>query len=465
MKSVLIGSDFLKLENEIKFLEINTDIDLFKKTSEFLELGNLITYMKDNSYIKLVLIYKTKHISKFVVDLFESICSNNDIILEKIVIPPNAISIPSISEEPNTFYLRCAYDVTAIVDDMYCRDKSEMVKLLFESNNEDILPKTYVINSNDDIVYDNFTELSDNGINPNVIVKKIFPDFTKTEFPAFYKINSTEELSNLKQSLPSDVLVQDYKFNNNNIVNGRISDVIRTWTILLSDLETLIDLGGCVYQNVIPLNSSEITYTYNKLDKKWRNMYFTNPVTFQGVPSDYNVIKIENNEEIVVDVSTLVVGDMVKSAHLVGLEQDESSIVHTEWTSSLSLMELMQYSTGSVITKYDKMYEGWVSKINFEYETTSGSFITTNSEVLLIKEDTGTIRFKKIYDIQNTDSVVISNQIAANVTSIDLEWYSGSITSINIEPDDVFIAGTDLNGVSSNIMGNFFTIHNEGFYK
>jgi hypothetical protein len=51
------------------------------------------------------------------------------------------------------------------------------------------------------------------------------------------------------------------------------------------------------------------------------------------------------------------------------------------------------------------------------------------------------------------------------VTSIDLEWYSGSITSINIEPDDVFIAGTDLNGVSSNIMGNFFTIHNEGFYK
>jgi hypothetical protein len=465
MKSVLIGSDFLKLENEIKFLEINTDIDLFKTTSEFLELGNLITYMKDNSYIKLVLIYKTKHISKFVVDLFESTCSNNDIILEKIVIPPNAISIPSISEEPNAFYLRCAYDVTAIVDDMYCRDKSEMVKLLFESNNQDILPKTYVINSNDDIVYDNFTELSDNGMNPNTIVKKIFPDFTKTEFPAFYKINSTEELSNLKQSLPSDVLVQDYKFNNNNIVNGRISDVIRTWTILLSDLETIIDLGGCVYQNVIPLNSSEITYTYNKLDKKWRNMYFTNPVTFEGVPSDYNVIKIENNEEIVVDVSTLVVGDMVKSAHLVGLEQDESSIVHTQWTSSLSLMELMQYSTGSVITKYDAMYEGWVSKINFEYETTSGSFITTNSEVLLIKEDTGTIRFKKIYDIQNTDSVVISNQIAANVTSIDLEWYSGSITSINIEPDDVFIAGTDLNGVSSNIMGNFFTIHNEGFYK
>ena len=80
MKSVLIGSDFLKLENEIKFLEINTDVDLFKKTSQFLELGNLMTYMQDNSYTKLVLIYKTKHISKYVVDLFESICLNNDII-------------------------------------------------------------------------------------------------------------------------------------------------------------------------------------------------------------------------------------------------------------------------------------------------------------------------------------------------------------------------------------------------
>lgn len=463
MKSVLIGSDFLKLEDEIKFLEINTDVDLFKTTSQFLELGNLLTYMKNNSYVKLVLIYKTKHITNYVVSLFESMCSNNDIVLEKTIIPPNAISVPNIFEEPNTFYLRCAYDVTAIVDDTYCRDKSEMVKLLFESNNQDILPKTYVINSDDDMVYDNFTELSDNGVNPNIIVKKILPDFTKSEFPSFYKINSTEELSNLKQSLPSDVLTQEFKFNNNNITNGRISDVIRTWTILLSDLETIIDLGGCVYQNVLPLNESEITYTNNKLDKKWRNMYFTNPSTFQGVPSDYNVIKIENNEEIVVDVSTLVVGDIVKSAHLVGLEQDETSPAHTEWTSSLSLMELMQYSTASVISKLNTTFEGWVSKINFVNETTSGSFITTNSEVLLIKEDTGTITFKKIYDIQDTDSIVMSNEITANVTSIDLEYYSGSITTINIEPDDVFVAGTDLNGVGSNIMGNVFTIHNNFF--
>lgn len=463
MKSVLIGSDFLKLENEIKFLEINTDVDLFKKTSQFLQLGNLMTYMQDNSYTKLVLIYKTKHISKSVLNLFESTCLNNSIILEKIVIPNNAISIPSISEEPNTFYLRCSYDVTAIVDDTYCRDKSEMVKLLFESNNEDILPKTYVINQNNDTVYDNFTELSDNGVNPNVIVKKILPDFSKSEFPSFYKLSSAEELSNLKQSLPSDVLVQDYKFNNNNIINGRISDVIRTWTIILSDLETIIDLGGCVYQNVLPLNESEITYSNNKLDKKWRNTYFINPSTFEGVPSEYNVIKIENNEEIVVDVSTLIIGDVIKSVNLVGLNQDESIITDTEWISSLPLIDLMQYSTASVINKYDSIFEGWVAKINFVSDTTSGSFITTNSETLLIKENTGDIRFKTISDIQDTDSIIISNEITANVTSINLEWYSGSITSINIEPDDVFIAGTDLNGVSSNIMGNVFTLHN--FFK
>ena len=463
MKSVLIGSDFLKLENEIKFLEINTDVDLFKKTSQFLELGNLITYMKDNSYIKLVLIYKTKHISKYVVDLFESTCSNNDIMLEKMVIPPNAISIPNISEEPNVFYLRCSYDVAAIVDDMYCRDKSEMVKLLFESNNEDILPKTYVVNQNNDVVYDNFTELSDNGLSPNVIVKKILPDFTKSQFPAFYKINTAEELSNLKQSSPSDVLIQEYKFNNNNIVNGRISDVIRTWTILLSDLETIIDLGGCVYQNVLPLDENQITYTYNKLDKKWRNMYFTNPFTFEGIPSNYNVVKIANNEEIVVDVSDLAIGDVIKSVNLVGLNQDETLQASAEWTSSLPLTELMQYSTASVLMKFNSIFEGWVSKINFESGSTSGSFITTTSETLLIKEDNDNITFKLISDIQDTDSIVISNEITANVTSIDLEWYSGSITSINIEPDDVFIAGTDLNGVSSNIMGNVFTLHN--FFK
>lgn len=147
MKGVLIGSDFIKLAEGIKFLELNTDVDLLSKTSQFLELDNLFTYLTTNGYSKLVLIYKKKHIVGIVIDLFESMAATNGITLEKIIIPNNSITIPSITSEDNTFYLRCSYDVTAIIDDTYCRDKSEIVKLLFDSNNHNILPKTYVKHS------------------------------------------------------------------------------------------------------------------------------------------------------------------------------------------------------------------------------------------------------------------------------------------------------------------------------
>ena len=116
MKGVLIGSDFLKLADGMKFLEINTDVDINSKNLGFLELNNLFTYLTTNGYTKLVLIYKRKHIVQSVIDLFEITATTNGITLEKIIIPNNSITIPSITSEPNTFYLRCAYDVTAIIE-------------------------------------------------------------------------------------------------------------------------------------------------------------------------------------------------------------------------------------------------------------------------------------------------------------------------------------------------------------
>ena len=57
MKGVLIGADLLKLENEVKFLEINTDVDLFATDVPYLELDGLFTHLVNNSYNKLVFIF------------------------------------------------------------------------------------------------------------------------------------------------------------------------------------------------------------------------------------------------------------------------------------------------------------------------------------------------------------------------------------------------------------------------
>ena len=457
MKAVLIGSDFLKLEDGIKFLETNTDVDLFESTSQFLELENLMTYLTTNMYTKLVMAYKKRHVVQSVINLFQVACDNNNIQLELIVIPNNSITTPSVNVESTTFYLRCAYDSTAIIDDIYCRDKAEMVKLLFESNHEDLLPKTCVRDlGDDDSMFDNLNDLVDNNQNPNVIFKKVLPDFRKTEYPAFYKIDTETNLNDLKSTVDGTNMLQEYKFNENTLVNGRISNVIRTWTLLLDDVETMIYLGGCIYTNTVPLNENDVTYTNTKLDNEWRAMYFSNPMNSVGIPSEYDVIKIVDDQEISIDLNSINIGDIVKSVSLVGLDKNELSNESLNWSSALETSELITYSTASVVNKLTTTFQGWIPKIDYSFQSLTGSTLVTTNEKLLIRENnTGLVKFKMVTDIEDTDSLIISDQVTAEITAINLEWYSGNITTINIEPDDVFIAGTDLNGITGvNLLGS-----------
>lgn len=458
MKGVLIGSDFLKLATDIKFLEINTDVDITATMIEMLELNNLISYLTTNGYTKLVLIYKPKHISKEVIELFESITTTNNIILEKIIIPNNSITIPSITTESNTFYLRCSYDVTAIVDDTYCRDKSEMTSLLFKTNNENIIPATYVKDITDDTIRDSFQTITNNGSHPNIIIKKVLPDFEKTTYPQFHKLTSNSELSDLKGNLTDGLMLQEYKFNNTTLVDNRIYDVIRTWNILLEDVETMIYLGGYITANQIELDESKITYTNNILDTKWRTMYYSNPFNIAGgVPNLYEVVKIVDGVEMVTNIMEIVVGDVIKSVSLTGLNQEDTGSNY-EFTGSLS--ELFTYTTASVQSISAVNFSGWLPHIHYTANSVTGSSIITLNEKLIVKEN-DTFKFKKIIDIENTDLLVLSNEVTASINSINLEWYSGSISTIDIEPDDVFVAGTDLNQIGIDITIGGLILHNK----
>jgi hypothetical protein len=460
MKGVLIGSDFLKLEDGIKLLEINTDTDLFTSDIEFLELTPLFDYLVENSLTKLVLIYKEIHVVEPVVDVFRGACNQYSITFNTIVIPNNSITIPSTPSDEDTFYLRCAYDVTAIIDDTYCRDKSEMVKLMFDTNNHSLLPKTYVVNPNDNITYDTLTSVDNNGNHPNVIVKKILPDFEKTKYPAFYKVDSEVELDSMKQSLNNATLMQEYKFNENNLDNDRICDVIRTWSILLEDVETTIYMGGHLVTNPIPLNIDTITYTGNLLDNKFRFMYFSNPnVLASGVPGHYEVIKIEDGLEIPTTLDLIQQGDVIKSVKLEGLDPDETQPYKETWSSTLDLESLMEYTTASIIKKTTRPYEGWLCKIEYSVGEETSSSILTKTEILLIKDSTSTFKFKNVSEITTDDMLVISNNVTANIVSLEDYYYSGNVVILNIEPDDVFIAGTDLNEINVNSIGSLI-VHN-----
>jgi hypothetical protein len=462
MKSVLIGADILKLENGYKLLEINTDADLFLPDIPYLDLGPLFTFLETNSYNKLVIIYKRKHISQDVIDLFQQKCNEKSITLQTIVILNNSVTVPSITEEPNTFYLRCAYDVTAIIDDTYCRDKSEVVKLLFDSGNESILPKTYVKYSEDGTVLDNLTNPISNAPSPNVIAKKILPDFDKLNFPAFYNIQTSEELTNLKAETSDSVMLQEYQINNNLSAHGQISDVIRMTIVLLSDVETIIPLGITITNNQLPLDTSKITYTGNKLDNMWKAMYFSNPnLLGMGVPGFYEVIKIVGGNEETTTIENLVAGDIIKSARLSNLSVDATMESTLEWSATGSLTDIISYETASVRFITKTPYQGWLTNLEYGNNEVSGSSLLGSAEVLLISSSvSGSITFETAYETTLNDSVITTQNLMLPVTKKENVWYSGSVVILDIEPADVFVAGTSINEISRNTVGDIL-LHNK----
>jgi hypothetical protein len=462
MKSVLIGADILKLQDGYKLLEINTDADLYLPDIPYMDLGPLFTYLTENSYSKFVIIYKKKHIAPAVLELFETMCNENSIEFSSILILDNSVTIPSFTEQPNTFYLRCAYDVTAIIDDTYCRDKSEVAKLLFDSNNEEILPKTYVKYTGDDTILDNLSNLVDNGLSPNVIAKKILPDFDKTNYPAFYNITSSVDLDSLKETISDDVMLQEYEINPNLSEDGQIADVIRMTIVLLSDVETIIPIGITITNNQLPLDTSIITYTGNKLDNKWKSMYFSNPnLLGYGVPGNYEIIKIVDGNEVVEQIENLVAGDIIKSIALPNLNSSASMQETIDWSIQSSDFTNSTYETASVQFITKTTYEGWMVNIEFGNSEFSGSSLLSNSELLLISSSANNdIRFQTAYDLDVNDLIITSTNLLLPITKKENYWYSGSIVILDIEPADVFVAGTHTNEISRNSVGNIL-LHNK----
>jgi hypothetical protein len=264
MNSVLLGVDFVVKNDEISLLEMNTDINIsHTKTPQF-DFASLFNYVTTNSFTTLHLIYKGENVSTTFVNAIKENCTNNGIAYEETVIPFNSVVIPEVEDATTKLILRLAYNAQAILDDTYCRDKGELVNLLFENNQQDLIPNTYTIYGT--TTYDNLTGLTDNGNVPNLIVKKQLPDFNKTVYPAFYKIENVTDLGTLKSELSNGLLIQDYKYSSNNVEQSTIINHIRQWYLISNAMEDVVACGGYLHSNNVQLNESLLTYTDNKLD-------------------------------------------------------------------------------------------------------------------------------------------------------------------------------------------------------
>jgi hypothetical protein len=455
MNSVLLGVDFITTDDEILLLEMNTDINLSFSKSVYFDFDGLFNYITTNEFSILRIIYKTEFVSKYVVDVIKEKCTQNNITFDEIIIPPNSVTIPSYNEDDSTLNLRFAYNAQAILDDTYCRDKNELINLLFDGGNENLIPKTYTKYNNN--VLDSLTTINDNGEIPNLISKKQLPDFNKNRYPEFIKVNDLTELNTVKSNLDSGVLLQEYKFSPNNIEEGVITTHVRQWYLITNQLSEILDLGGYIQSNQIELDEDVIEYTDLKLNNKSRYMFFSNPnrITDEGVPSTYKIgLQQEDGSFIDAEVSTLQIGDVVQALTINTLGNNFSRQQTFEWEFTGDTENLISYTTASVVSVIHKQIEDWLNKITYTDGVNTGYSILQNGKMLLV-EDNGVVKFKNVSELELGDVIFNSSTNKSTIVSVENEYYIGPITMLDIEPSDVFIAGTNDNEIL-----NTLVIHN-----
>jgi hypothetical protein len=455
MKSVLLGIDFLNLDGQLKFLELNTDVYIPNVSYNSFDFNALETYLTANAFSKFRIIYKIEYTASEFIDRLSSICNSNNITFEPVPVAIDSITIPFFEDLETEFTLRISYDITAVIDDVYCRDKKELLSLIFNNNQTDLIPKTYF--QKDGTTFDNVSNLIDNGIHPNLIIKKSLPDFDKINTPKFHKLTTEVELSDVKAAMDVDLhIAQEFQFNSNNLYNGKIRDHIRYWLILCSDTTTTIDFGGYISANALPLNSEYVSYSGSVLNNDSRILYFSNASRAGvGIPSTYETIKIVDGQEVTTTLGLIELGDVVKAITLPGLSDTSNTQGAMDWVYTGSYNDIT-YTTASVVVKMNEIVDEWFIKVNYDIAGESNYMLVNLVELVLTCDvDGNNLTFKAASDLTSDDHIVVSNTIIANVNSIAYEKFTGAVIKLNIEPADVFMAGTSTNGIGHTIANNF----------
>jgi len=455
MNSVLLGVDFVVKNDEISLLEMNTDINIsYTKTPQF-DFTSLFNYITNNTFTTLHLVYKGENVSSFFVDTIKSNCTSNGITYEETIIPLNSVVIPQIADDSTKLILRLAYSSQAILDDTYCRDKNELINLLFENNQQDIIPNTYTKYGT--VTHDSLTGLTDNGNVPNLIVKKQLPDFNKSMYPAFYKLNNQTELETIKSTLSSGLFIQDYEYSPTNVEQSTIINHIRQWYLISNGMEDIVTCGGYLHSNNVQLDETLMTYTDNKLNNIGRYMLFSNPnrVNSEGIPSNYVVNVINEDQSISEKISSnVVIGDTVQALVIDTLDSNFTRLETKNWVYTGSTENLLSYTTASVISVLNKPVEDWFNRINYTNGTDIGSSLLPVGKLILVQDIEG-VKFKNVDELEIGDTLFNGPNNTSQITSINNEYYSGSMVMMDIEPSDVFVAGTDTNEIL-----NTLVVHN-----
>lgn len=458
MRGVLVGTDYIQdTDGSFKILEINTNVGfVFSDCREYINEVAFDNFLIDNEITKITYLLNKElpgqygdldennnvnygTLYTFQHFLFDK-CSEKGISLHVEVISPNALTVPYIEDSPNELILRQVYDTTALVDSTYAKDNFEFLKLMYDTESTSI-PKTYFVNAT--LGFDTIgSNIRDNGVHPNFIVKERYPTTNYGVYPKVFKIDTIEELETLKTNLPENTLLQEYIVNTDNLVLGK-QVTYRTIDVLYGDTLSILNLFQPFEQtNPCPLPVS-VDYDDNNEIQYWER-----PVYLQKHQNShiYNVFyHLDDNSLILksdgtfVNGTTIQIDDDVKSANLYELPMTGVTTSWSATTENVLTGSTIGFSKVKNISKYQNVLI-WVRRIELE----DGIVFSDVPNSTIVVDDNGITKYKKYQFLEVGDGVVLYDMdtesfVIKNIVDIKFQFTKQNVSTLDIEDIDNYM--------------------------
>ena len=344
MRAVIIGTDFIKdTDGSFKAIETNTSIGMDVDILNHIDSGSLTNFILDNNIQEVHLIYTLpnlqifedveirKDVRNFQEFLSQSICLPNEITYVEHKLENNSITIPYIDDADNKLIIRVSYDTTALIDDVYARDNWEFLKIMHD-NDLNSIPKCYI--NDTELGINNIGEdLRDNGNHPNYCIKKRITPSDNKVYPKLYKVDTIEQLENLKLNLEVDEYIQEYIYNTQELIENKVFHY-RSVDLVYGQLDSL-NLYVYNKTNMVPVVDS-CDFDDNNVVQLWdRPRYVSKVLNGTGdisVKLDADeTTKIVMSDNSIVTADNLSINDEVKSIHFT---DNISLLASDNWSGS-----------------------------------------------------------------------------------------------------------------------------------
>ena len=373
MRTVLIGSDFMyDKDGNLRPIEINTAVgwhnNKFESNDESIDLSSLLPFIQNNAFTKVVYIGNITILT----DKLTELCNSINIEYEFLRTDATSITIPFVEDNAATLIIRSAYDTTALVDDTYCRDKIEFLKLI---QGQSFGAQFAYMDENDTII-NTITDIIDNGVHPNFCLKHRNPNYDKNVYPKFYKVTTQEELDVVLQNVTTDYFLMPFYYNQSKLFQNRIK-VFRGFTLFYPpSLETVLLGGYTTFCNGDTSEVPEIDTTTFELSTLRNNYTSTDNGFVKPKLEDSDLVQMADGSfKTALD---LQIGDMVRTITIPN-PYDVNNL-HELVNFKISFDELVAdttYATNEVLGKDRRTVWTKTKKIIFtdssEWQDTEGS--------------------------------------------------------------------------------------------